>query len=610
MHDLLTHRNLIRIFSLGLILTCNSFPAFAEEESSAPSEQIKAEPVAYDVKFEGTTDEKLLELLNEIAESHKNPDTAPKSVGALRNKAESELPEYLDALHSFGYYDALISMQLQTDGDKNTLVYSLVPGVAYTVISKHYDFKSPAPADIKIPDINTLKPSPNEDVNAEEILAGATKLQKEIIKDNCLLSVEVQPTLYLEPQDRAAYLYYEITTGPQANLGSITISGNEKVSEEFIRQSLPLKQGQCFQSANIDKAKNSLLNTNLFATADIEYGDTPDASGQVPVTVTLKERYQRTFKAGISYMTDQGPGATLGWEHRNFFGNGEKLDTKLVLATLEFSATANYNEPFFYRDDQSLFLSARIAQEYPEAYTSTNIEASGGVERKLSKELKVGLGLGYRISQVEEESTGNKEVYGLFSIPAYAQWDSRNDILNPTSGVFARGDTAPYFDTFGSDAYFLRSKISGSTYFALPGPLSPILAVRGALGSITAADTESVPADLRFYAGGGNSVRGYGYQELGPQRNGDPYGGRSLIETAVELRFKATETMGGVIFLDGGNSFDAPYPDFKEDIQWGAGLGFRYYTDFGPVRLDVAVPVNKREEDDPYQLYVSLGQAF
>jgi len=164
----------------------------------------------------------------------------------------------------------------------------------------------------------------------------------------------------------------------------------------------------------------------------------------------------------------------------------------------------------------------------------------------------------------------------------------------------------------GDDALlFAVGSVSGSAYKALDADRRYVLAGRATLGSLVGEDTDNIPADKRFYAGGGGSIRGYEFQSVGPlDADGDPLGGRSLIELNAEVRVRVTEQIGLVPFVDGGMVFDSIYPDFDEDLRWAGGLGVRYFTAFGPLRMDIAVPLNKREFDDSFQFYISLGQAF
>lgn len=587
---------------------------------------VSEEPFRYEIIFNGVGDKELREWLESVSTLEENPGflasldvfgllvkeekrRLPMTLRSLEKQARDDLPELLKALHARGYYAASIRLALDVDTDPVQVAYIVEPGGRYTVKGKQIALLPPAPQDIALPDLTEIKPALGKPAEAGVLIEAARTVRDRIAEQNCLLSVEVKPALRLEPQAQAAQVYFEATAGPKANFGILDIVGNETVRDLAIRRMIPWAEGECFHASQVDEAEAALIKSGLFATTEITPASAPDAKGQVPVTVEVKERFHRTIKAGVSYMTDEGPGVSAGWEHRNLFGGGEKLEALAVVSTLEYSLEGNYTEPYFFRKDQSLKLGARIAHEEPDAYTSDNTVLTALVERELSERWRLGAGVGYRLSRVDDPING-EETYGLVSLPLYGAYDSRDDILNPKEGINARMDGAPYFDTLGSNANFFKTLATGSTYFELPGAYEPVLAVRGALGSISGASTRSVPADVRFYAGGGSSVRGYGYQKLSPMRNGEPIGGKSLLEASAELRFQTSDAWGGAVFLDGGNAFESEYPDFKENIRFGAGAGVRYYSDFGPLRLDVAVPLNKRDGDSAFQLYVSLGQAF
>jgi len=183
--------------------------------------------------------------------------------------------------------------------------------------------------------------------------------------------------------------------------------------------------------------------------------------------------------------------------------------------------------------------------------------------------------------------------------------------LNPTRGTVVDLSATPYAGFANDPISFLRMSAGGSAYYSLDKGSRFILAGRTRVGSIVGEKTDVLPADKRFYAGGGGSVRGYGYQKVGPlDSDGDPTGGRSLFDLGAELRIRVTETIGVVPFIDGGMVTEESYPSFDEPLLWAGGLGLRYYTGFGPLRLDVAFPINGRKEDDLFQFYVSFGQAF
>jgi translocation and assembly module TamA len=223
--------------------------------------------------------------------------------------------------------------------------------------------------------------------------------------------------------------------------------------------------------------------------------------------------------------------------------------------------------------------------------------------------MKAGAGLGYKYSRVKQ--FGVEDEFSLISLPGRFTWDTSDDLLDPTRGGRLNLRLAPFFDTFKGSLGFVKGYGSYSRYLKISKKPFLVLAGRAALGSIWGEERDSIPADERWYAGGGGSVRGFAYQFAGPLFDGDPIGGRSLLELSFELRAKVTKKIGIVTFIDGGSAFKAEFPDFKEDLRWGGGVGVRYYTPIGPVRLDVAVPLNPREDiDDPFQIYISIGQAF
>jgi translocation and assembly module TamA len=280
-----------------------------------------------------------------------------------------------------------------------------------------------------------------------------------------------------------------------------------------------------------------------------------------------------------------------------------------IASGIAFAADGRFRKPGFLRPDQSLLAGLRLAEDHPDAYTSRNVTGELGIERSLSKNLTAGLGLAIRFSEIDQ--FGDTERFGLLSLPGHLDWDTSNDLLNPIRGGRLHMELAPYWDFTGEGLGFVKAYASYSRYIPVTADGDIVLAGRIGSGSIWGESGNEIPADLRFYAGGGGSIRGYAYQSVGPLKQGEPEGGRSLFEISGELRFKITDTLGFVAFLDGGSTFSEATPDLGEDIKWGAVLGLRYYTKLGPLRLDIAAPLDRREGiDDAFQVYFSIGQAF
>ena len=202
--------------------------------------------------------------------------------------------------------------------------------------------------------------------------------------------------------------------------------------------------------------------------------------------------------------------------------------------------------------------------------------------------------------------------YEMFGLPLSASWSDANSLLDATKGSRITFSATPYVGKYKANFTALRTRMDASTYLPLIGKDELVLALKGAIGSVWGVEADDVPPSVRFYSGGGGSVRGYAYQSLGP-RNAEksPLGGNSVLEVSVEPRWKITETLGIVAFLDGGMVYDdTPDFTFGQGMRWGAGVGFRFYTAIGPLRFDVATPLNPRKDDERIQFYISIGQSF
>jgi translocation and assembly module TamA len=336
-----------------------------------------------------------------------------------------------------------------------------------------------------------------------------------------------------------------------------------------------------------------------------------DADGRLPVTFTLVERKPRTIGASIGYQTDEGPNTTLFWEHRNLFGAGEKLHTELDLSAVEQSLNAAFSKPAFLSRNQTLLANGALARQDTDAFDSDTASAGIGLQRELIKKLIVSGGVAYTYADIDDH-TGNRQTYGLVSTPLTFSWDYSNDLLNPTRGGRTDLTTTPFVDTLGTGIKFLKNTVTQTVYVPLLSSPRLILALRGSAGSIAGASRGDVPAIERFYAGGGGSIRGIPYQKAGPLNDkDDPLGGRSLLEASSELRLLITKSLGVVAFVDSGNVYNSSVPDLSEPVEVGTGMGLRYLTPIGPLRFDIGVPVHPRKKvDDPYQLYIGIGQAF
>jgi len=415
--------------------------------------------------------------------------------------------------------------------------------------------------------------------------------------------------IIVDHADHSVAITFFVTPGPLAQFGAARISGLVSLEERVVHDTLPWNEGELFNADLIDAGQKKLASLGLFSLVRVFPAQELDESGRVPVNVILTERKHRSVSAGISYQTDEGPGVSASWENRNLLGGAEQLAFSATFSDFVFSAEGGYLKPFFLRKDQFLRFSSRLADDKPDAYTSRNFKSTSTVGRKITEELQLDGGPGFKLSRVTQLGETNRYTYLLF--PLSMEYNGSDDLLDPSRGNRVGLKLEPYADPFEDNPGFVRGFGRYRHYVQILKEPSLVLAGGIGAGAIVGADSAAIPADERFYAGGGGSIRGYAYQSVGPIKDGVPVGGNYLIELSFELRLKISDRIGVVGFLDGGNAFASPEPDFSQGLLWGTGVGLRYYSPVGPFRLDVGFPLDRRPGlDDRFQVYVSLGQAF
>jgi translocation and assembly module TamA len=204
-----------------------------------------------------------------------------------------------------------------------------------------------------------------------------------------------------------------------------------------------------------------------------------------------------------------------------------------------------------------------------------------------------------------------KESFNMIFLPLYCEWDTSDDLLDPNRGGRLALEVTPFYEPSRTHLIFAKGLASYRRYIKISRDPYSLFAGSLKLGTIKGANRDEIPADERFYSGGGGSIRGYAYQSVAPYSGGVPIGGKSLLELSMEIRLRISEKFGLVGFLDGGSAYTENILSSREDLLWGAGLGIRYFTPIGPFRFDVGIPLNRRDGiDDSFQIYINLGQTF
>ncbi|QKC96156.1 autotransporter assembly complex protein TamA [Mesorhizobium sp. NZP2298] len=406
-----------------------------------------------------------------------------------------------------------------------------------------------------------------------------------------------------------------VAAGPVAGYGATTVEGTEKVDRDFTEYMTGLKRGRQYSPQEISDARDRLLALEVFNSVTFKEADKLDADGNIPIGVQVSERKPRYFGLGGTFSNTEGLGLEGYWGHRNLFGHAEKLriDGAISgigsnnLSDLNYNAGIMFEKPGVIGPASKFFASVKTVLEHPDAYDHFSVKGSTGLSYELDKKQTVSAEVALDYSRITDAF--GKHTYLIASVPLQYVYDNRDSRLNPTRGFRVLAYAEPSYDIM-SGAAFLKLKGEGSAYQSLDTASKFVLAERVAVGSIVGTGLENVPADRRFYSGGGGSVRGYAYQGIGPKDfTGQPIGGLSFFETSVEMRIAVTDTIGIVPFVDAGTVSTKSVPNFS-DVKVGAGVGLRYVTPFGPLRIDAAVPLNRDPSDPHFGIYAGIGQAF
>ncbi|MXN52945.1 BamA/TamA family outer membrane protein [Shinella sp. AETb1-6] len=404
--------------------------------------------------------------------------------------------------------------------------------------------------------------------------------------------------------------------GPVAPVGEVGVTGTKTVDAGFVQRYSRINAGQPYSPEALNKAAERLRTLGVFSSVTIREASQLAPDGSLPMTIEVSEGKHRYFGVGAQYSNTDGFGLQGYWGHRNLFGQAESLRIEgsvnrigeSDIGDLDYSTAILFSKPGAFGPATTFNASLKAAIVDPDAYKAFTTTAAAGVSVELSDRDTVSAGGEVAWSNIEDVFGKNK--YLTVSLPIEYVRDTRNDKLNPTEGYRFLINAKPSYETYNK-TFFSSFEGAITGYQALGAEERFVLAGKLSAGTIIGGDElADIPATRRFFLGGGGTVRGYGYQEISP-RNADNklLGGRSYVAGSAEVRIGVTETIGVVPFIDVGTVSTDEVPDFK-DIRAGAGIGLRYATPFGPLRLDVAVPLKKYEGGTSFGVYAGIGQSF
>ncbi len=569
--------------------------------------------IRYRVSFEGVEDRALEDLLRATSQLVTLRDRPPATLAGLRQRMNTDLERFRTALKSEARYEGNVYGSIDSSDRPVRVRLDVEPGRLFTLESYRIDLvESPPPSGAQLVPRSggSLGLGPGAPATGPAIVAAEARALN-IARANGFSFAQIRKReVLVNRRDGVVNVVLRMELGQRTRFGPLLISGLERVEKQVVAEHRTWKVGEIYDPALVAEFAQRLEMTGLFRSVRARAGEKADEHGNLPVIIDLQERPRRSIGGGVSYATNEGPGGSVFWQHRNLAGEGEDLRLDLEVATLRQSLAGVYTQPRFRRFNQSLSLSLRLVSEESDAFQAQSLSARAGVRRRLSPRLMIGTAIEGEYARTEDNDVATDSYLG--ALPLSLRWDSTDNLLDPSRGRRLDVVLTPTggFNE-GALAYF-QTDIKASTYLALGSRNRWVLAGRTRFGSIAGTTTERVPAGRRLYSGGGGSVRPIAFQFAGPLDDEEaPIGGRSTVEVGGEVRVRATESIGIVPFIEGGTAFDSSVPDFSEQFLWGGGLGAFYKTPVGPFRLDVAVPFNGRDDvDDPFQVYISLGQSF
>ena len=584
-----------------------------------------ADPLPYEVNLATTGDKAIDKVLHDTSTLVSLRTSASVGPVALAARAYDDAARFTAVLDGFGYYRGKVDLTI--DGkqlDDPGLIDALdtAPATPPAQVAAKFDLgplfhlgavtiTGSMPAGMQA-DLGIRTGDP---AHAADVLAAGEHLLATLRNAGYAMATVAPPDATLHPDQDTLDVAFAVTAGPRVDLGPITISGLKNVHEAYVRNRLTLHPGQTFDPQAIEAARGDLAGLGVFSDVRTEPAAKLDADGRLPLAIVVTEAPAHLVDVGLSYSTDLGLSPSVGWHDRNLFGNGEQLNLTASASNggdadtgFSYKVGAQFIKPDFLATNQTLQVEIDGLRQDLQAYDQDALLESITLTRPLWPHWTGSVGLSGEQEYIVQEDVGRN--YNLVGVPILLRYDSTNNPLEPTKGVRTSLSVTPWQSLSNGGATFATMQVSASTYFDVTGNGRSVVAVRGLLGQIVGAGQFSLPPDQRFYAGGSTTVRGFRYQSVGPQfADGRPTGGTAVGAGSVELRQHLFGNWGAAAFVDAGQVTASGAP-FNGGWRIGAGVGARYYTSIGPIRLDVAVPLNRTPGGDALELYIGLGEAF
>lgn len=595
--------------------------AWPEAVAVTPGDTVAADAgeVRYEVTVEGLDD---LSRFRELSVLWLGRG-APANLAQINRRVVEDRDLIDQLLRSRGRYGGSVEATITPParaGAATQVVLTVEPGPVYTFASVALDV--PAGADTALV-TRKLGIAAGDPVDAAVVAAAQDGLKLRLADAGYPFPTVGAPDIAVDHDTRTATLTQAIDPGRRAVFGQVRFAAATRrapFSDAHLAMLARLDAGEAYNAADLEDLRRALIQTGLVGSATIRPEAAElrsDGTQVVDLVITTEPAPLRTIAAQFGYSTGQGLRLEGSWQHRNLLPPEGAVTVRGVLAEREQLLGAELRRRNWRKRDRSLVLRSELSNAEQDAFFARTLTLGAAIERETNiiwqKTWAYSLGVELIASSERDRSRiGNAfNTFLIVAAPLNLTYDGSDDLLDPTRGFRLTGRVSPEVSYQGNAFTYVKLQLDGTAY--QPLGKSVVIAGRAHAGTIAGASRGRIAPTRRFYAGGGGSVRGFSYQQVGPMDSaGRPLGGNSLTEFSLEarVRFRAFgNDLGVVPFVDAGQVSTGTVPKF-DALKVGAGLGLRYYTSFGPVRIDLATPLNGGSNDPKLAFYVSIGQAF
>ena len=521
-------------------------------------------------------------------------DAPEWKIRGLYAQADQEIDQGLRAL---GYYHAVIDKSLAFGKTCWKADFAINPGPQVYVKDINITFTGDAHDDAEFKKLHDkLLKTTGSPLDHSQYEKMKRRIESLALERGYLKGTFTEKKLIIDKQLNQAHIQLVFDAGKRMVFGKVVVE-QDILNPEFVAKYISIKSGDFYSSEQLAKTHNDLSKTGYFEMIDIDPA-TEKADQEVPVTLKLQPKKKHHFTFGAGFDTDIGPLISAAYENRRLNRLGHFLTSELDLSPVLSTAAVEYNVPLNNPVSDFFSFGGGLKREDTNSFKTSSAMLSGRLKHALDSGWKQTLFLDL---DYEDFLIGSNTTQTLLLVPGGSWLKSVSDnALRPTQGYRAKFDASGSYQNPLSNVSFLQAALSA--VWMHPLPWNSKFIGRTELGATLVDQFDKLPTSYRFYAGGINSIRGYAYKELGPKDNqGNVIGGKFLTVLSLEYEKAVFDNWGVSAFVDSGDAFNLGNIRLKT----GAGLGVRWYSPFGPVRIDFAIPLN--DSNSSFQIHFAAG---